>query len=219
MLSELAGALVESAPLDAEGPEPLLLHLPGPDAQAGVSDWMADVLEIAREQGLATDGSEVDDLISLITNAIAQKMTPGASGRLLYVLGSGGRSVTYDLVFWRIPPADGEDAVDVGLLQLIGEAPDPEFGSVEEWITTGAARVRERFHVYAIDLPDPDPDSSESPLVWIGGFAAEIAMPGDERAAVAAVTGTTDIGTVIASLRTITEYISRSDDDESAELS
>ncbi len=217
MLSELAGALVESAPLDAEGPEPLFLHLPDPGARAGFSDWMAAVLEIAKDQRLVTDDSGVDDLTSLLTTAIAQEVTPGSSGRMLYVLGSAGRSVTYDLVFWRIPPEEGEDAVDTGLLQLIGEAPDPEFGSVEEWITTGAARVRERFHVYAADLPDPE--ASESPLVWVGGFAAEIAMPGDEKAAVAAVTATTDIGAIIASLRSVTEYISRSDDDGDAEPS
>lgn len=217
MLSELAGALIEGAHPDSEGLGPLFLHLPDPDVREGLSDWMADVLDIAREGGLVTDDSEADDLTSLITTAIAREMTPGASGRLLYVLGSAGRSVTYDLVFWRIPLADGEDAVDAGLLQLIGDPPDPELGTVDEWITTGAATVRERFHVYAVDVAALD--SSESPLVWVGGFAAEIAMPGDERAAVAAVTATTDIGAIIASLPSVTEYISRSDDDGDADSS
>lgn len=166
---------------------------------AVVREWVEEVVSLVRERGLGSRADDEDGLRSRLERVASGPWTEGAQTRLLFIAGPDATLVAYDVVVWQ---GSSEDVLDDVLLDLIGVQPDPVAGHVDEWITVGETRVKERFHLYP--LP-PEDGVGDAPLVWFGGLA--VVSEGTPSVLVALFTVTGDTATLMASLPAAVDFL------------
>lgn len=198
MLHSFVDALEVMPP---EGVDPAFIVLPEPDEVTSATDWAQETVALLEDRGLCgdTDATTVThDLVELL----AEPVSAGYLVRILFVTGPVTSWLVYHFGAW---PAVGE--ADQVLPAAIGFEPDPHLGVETETIDMGDRRLHERFHLVAAEPAQEH--SGERPVVLVGGMSTRLTDPRlPLELDVALVTATADLATLMASIPTLSLFLS-----------